>query len=95
MTPVQEAWSEKNLNAPGEDSLGCETQTDDTWDSQQDEEEATNDLALPNHFNLLLVGEKHRFDGSNNIDPFALAREVVTSFEEKNIVVTPPLSPLA
>ena len=40
VTPAQEAWTEEDLDALGEDSLGWETQMDDTWDNQQDEREA-------------------------------------------------------
>ena len=84
--PAQEEWSEKDLNASEEDSLGWETQTDDTWDSQQDKEEAANDLALLDHFNLLPACEQQGFDDPSNVDPFVLAREVIAGFDQRNIL---------
>lgn len=85
-TPTQEVWSEEGLNTSEEDSLGWETQTDDTWDIQKDEEGAANDLALLDHFNFLPVGEQQGLDNSGNVDPFVLAREVVAGFEQRNVV---------
>ena len=83
--PTHEAWSEEDLNASREDSLGWETQTDDTWDSQQGEEEA-NDLTILDHSSFHPINKQHGSDGIGNIDAFELARKVITSFKERNIV---------
>ena len=73
-TPMQEAWSEDDLDEHWEDTLGWETQDDD---------EGVSDLTILDISSFLPMAEQH---GSDRGDSIESAREVVIDFEQRNIV---------
>ena len=84
--PLVEEDSELDVTTPEacseQGSMEWEVHMKDIWESTQNKEKATNDLALLKHFNFLPRDEQQQgSDNPDEADPFVLAREIIVGFE--------------